>query len=99
MATTSMSGPAVTSGEADDSKLLLPRLPFPFQVLNPILDFVAGVNLSLHTKSLIGFLGGATLLLLMGTCWTCYTYWTCWTSWTFLCTQWIMAYDCDIYLR
>ena len=66
MSITSMSGPLVTPGEADNTRLTAPRLPFPFQPLSPVVDFVAGVNLSLHAKSLIGFLGGALLLLIMG---------------------------------
>ena len=66
MSSTSMTGPLVTSSEADDAILVAPRLPFPFQPLSPVVDFVAGLQLSMFTKSLIGFLGGALLLLIMG---------------------------------
>ena len=66
MSSTSIHSPLVAPIEADDATLTAPRLPFPFQPLSPIVDFVAGVSLSLHAKSLIGFLGGALLLLVMG---------------------------------
>ena len=66
MSSTSIHSPLVAPVEADDATLTAPRLPFLFQPLSPIVDFVAGVNLSLHAKSLIGFLGGALLLLVMG---------------------------------
>ena len=66
MSSTSMPIRPVTPSEAGDGNPVMPRLPFPFQPLSPVVDFVAGVNLSMYSKSLIGFLGGALLLLIMG---------------------------------
>ena len=66
MSINSMSSPIVTSSDSDDADIVMPRLPFPFRPLSPIVNIVAGANLSIFSKSLIGFLGGALLLLVMG---------------------------------
>ena len=66
MSSSSIRSTIVTARESDDSRLVTPILPFPFQPLGPVADFVAGFNLSIFTKSMIGFLGGALLLLIMG---------------------------------
>ena len=57
---------SITSSDADDAKLVMPQLPVPLRPLSPFVDMVASVNLSIYSKSMIGFLGGALLLLLMG---------------------------------
>ena len=65
MSSTSMTSHLVTSSEADGAILMTLRLPFPFQPLSPVVDFVAGLHLSMFTKSVVGFLGVAVLLLIM----------------------------------
>ena len=67
MSSTPMPGNLNTSGGADDANLVMPQLPLPLRPLSPFVDFVARVNLSMYSKSLIGFLVGPFLLLLMGT--------------------------------
>lgn len=57
---------SITSGEAEVARLVMPQLPLPLRPLSPFVDIVAGANLSMYSKSLIGFLGGALMLLVMG---------------------------------
>ena len=66
MSNTLTSNALVPPGDANDANLVLTRLPLPFRPLSPFVDFVAGINMGMHCKLLIGFLFGALLMLIMG---------------------------------
>ena len=60
-------GPAPTRPvHSDHDDLVETRLPGPSWPLGPFVGFVAGVRLSVRSKLLIAFLGGAVYLSLMG---------------------------------
>lgn len=61
-----MFGTLTKSGDSDLAVPVETRLHAPPRLLRPIVDFVAGIRLRVHSKMLIAFLLGALHLSVMG---------------------------------